>query len=471
MLYDVFICHASEDKDDFVRPLAEALKRANVEVWYDEFSLKLGDSIRRAIDMGLRSSRFGVVVISKAFLERKWPQYELDGLIEREMTGEDRVLLPVWYNITHEEISAYSPSLTGRKAAIFAHGLDSVVSQILSVIHPQGSSLIRARDVLLEWGVTPPVITDQYWLDVVEASNRVPGYGAHIPEESAWGRWSFPLPAKEGGPETWGDRLAWTAMQLRWTSAAEEQAISPITRPENVLAFINEHPGLTETCSMYSGLLAEYAPQLTIPGFGGEFEEAFKASYRNSCREYKRIAKNNPTFGSATTLDGNPPLCDEEWTLRSPTFGNYEPAFVAEAYFSGGMFGPRVSPHEHSEHLFWLLSTSSNWLPEKVHDTLLEGMASWGVWIWTDKDHIQNAKAGSPAFMKLLFDCMENQAAFEWTPPAERDVLSRIDYAIRTMGLTDNRQEIMRRFIEHDLVGKYISMKLSRRDNDVSDEG
>jgi len=98
-------------------------------------------------------------------------------------------------------------------------------------------------------------------------------------------------------------------------------------------------------------------------------------------------------------------------------------------------------------------------------------MASWGVWIWTDNNHIQNAKAEPRAFLKLLFDCVENQTVFEWTPPAERDVLSRIDYAIRIMGLTDNRQEIMRRFIEHDLVGKYISMKLSRRDNDVSDEG
>jgi len=191
----------------------------------------------------------------------------------------------------------------------------------------------------------------------------VPAYGGDVPEESAWGRWSFPLPAKEGGPEAWGDRLACTAMQLRWTSAAEEQVISPITRPENVLSFINEHPGLNETCSMYPALLAEYAPQLTIPGFGGEFEEAFRAGYRKSCEKCKRIAKNNPKFGSALTLDGNPPLCDEEWALRSPTFGNYEPAYVADAYFSGEMFGPPVSPHEHSEHLFWLLSTASNWLP------------------------------------------------------------------------------------------------------------
>jgi len=56
MLYDVFICHASEDKDRFARPLAESLRNQNIAVWYDEFSLMLGDSLRRAIDRGLRDS-------------------------------------------------------------------------------------------------------------------------------------------------------------------------------------------------------------------------------------------------------------------------------------------------------------------------------------------------------------------------------------------------------------------------------
>ena len=50
MLYDAFVCHASEDKDDVVRPLAERLREQHIEVWYDEFSLKMGDSLRRSIE-------------------------------------------------------------------------------------------------------------------------------------------------------------------------------------------------------------------------------------------------------------------------------------------------------------------------------------------------------------------------------------------------------------------------------------
>ena len=69
--YDLFICHASEDKEGFVRQLAETLEAKGASVWYDEFTLNVGDSLRREIDRGLASSRFGVVVLSEAFSKRE----------------------------------------------------------------------------------------------------------------------------------------------------------------------------------------------------------------------------------------------------------------------------------------------------------------------------------------------------------------------------------------------------------------
>ena len=108
--YDVFISHATEDKDHFVRPLAEALVAKGLRVWYDEFELRIGDSLREKIDLGLVSSRFGVVVISPSFFQKNWPQYELDGLTARQMSGE-RVILPVWHRITKDEILNQCPSL------------------------------------------------------------------------------------------------------------------------------------------------------------------------------------------------------------------------------------------------------------------------------------------------------------------------------------------------------------------------
>ena len=108
--YDVFISHASEDKEDFVRLFANNLKSKGLRVWYDEFELRIGDSLRRSIDNGLSSSRFGIVVLSVAFFNKEWPQRELDGLFAREVNGE-KVILPIWHKISKDEVMKYSPMI------------------------------------------------------------------------------------------------------------------------------------------------------------------------------------------------------------------------------------------------------------------------------------------------------------------------------------------------------------------------
>jgi hypothetical protein len=132
--YDVFISHATEDKGEVVRPLAEALVSKGLRVWYDEFELRLGDSLRRKIDAGLANSRFGVVVLSHAFFAKNWPQYELDGLVSREMTGE-QVILPLWHRITKSEVLAKSPSLADKVARNTADfTIDEIAQEIAEVI-------------------------------------------------------------------------------------------------------------------------------------------------------------------------------------------------------------------------------------------------------------------------------------------------------------------------------------------------
>lgn len=113
--YDVFISHASEDKDGVVRPLAHALRMKGLSVWYDEFELKIGDSLRRKIDQGLSKSRFGIVVISRSFIKKGWTNYELDGLMTKAISGQQS-LLPIWHDITKQEVIDYSPSLADKVA-------------------------------------------------------------------------------------------------------------------------------------------------------------------------------------------------------------------------------------------------------------------------------------------------------------------------------------------------------------------
>lgn len=113
--YDVFISHASEDKDEVARPLAEALRNNGLSVWYDEFELRIGDSLRRKIDKGIANSNFGVIVISRDFISKGWTNYELDGLITRAVSGE-QTMLPIWHNVTKREVINYSPSLADKLA-------------------------------------------------------------------------------------------------------------------------------------------------------------------------------------------------------------------------------------------------------------------------------------------------------------------------------------------------------------------
>ena len=132
--YDVFICHATEDKDDVARPLADALVSEGFRVWYDEFELRIGDSLRRKIDQGIARSRFGVVVISSNFFAKDWPQYELDGLVTREMTGEQEIL-PLWHGVSKDEVIRYSPSLADKLArSTVDFTIAEIAAEIASVI-------------------------------------------------------------------------------------------------------------------------------------------------------------------------------------------------------------------------------------------------------------------------------------------------------------------------------------------------
>lgn len=134
--YDAFISHASEDKESFVRPLYNLLKIAGLKIWYDENSMEVGDSLRKSIDKGLANSRYGIVIFSMNFFTKakKWPDYELNGLLSKEIDGE-KVILPIWYNVSKEEILKYSPSLAD-KIALNANilSIDEIAYKLIHVI-------------------------------------------------------------------------------------------------------------------------------------------------------------------------------------------------------------------------------------------------------------------------------------------------------------------------------------------------
>lgn len=109
-LYDVFLSHASEDKDAVARPLAGFLEELGLTVWYDETELRKGDRLVAKLNNGISASRFGILILSKHYFGKRWTNFELDTLEYLAVT-EDRVLIPIWHNISESEVRALRPSL------------------------------------------------------------------------------------------------------------------------------------------------------------------------------------------------------------------------------------------------------------------------------------------------------------------------------------------------------------------------
>jgi hypothetical protein len=136
---DVFICHASEDKDDIALPLANALIARGYTVWLDKFVLKLGDRLLDRIDDGIASCRFGIVILSPKFFEKKWTKRELSGLAAREDAEERPLILPIRHNIDQAGLARRSPLLAAILGADWSEGLDAIVAKIVDVLGPPTS--------------------------------------------------------------------------------------------------------------------------------------------------------------------------------------------------------------------------------------------------------------------------------------------------------------------------------------------
>ena len=152
MQLKIFISHASEDKDDIARPLAEALMREDFQVWFDEYSLMVGDSLKESIEEGIRTCDFGIVLLSHHFFSKPWPRAELNALFGREM-GRQRLILPIWHKIDRKHIDSHSPFLLDKLALNSEEGVEELVRKIqLSTSRRLRQS--KGRSASREHGIT-----------------------------------------------------------------------------------------------------------------------------------------------------------------------------------------------------------------------------------------------------------------------------------------------------------------------------
>jgi hypothetical protein len=141
---DFFICHASEDKKSVAEPLASELRRLGHGVWFDADEMTIGDSLGRRIDEGVLQARFGVVILSQSFFKKYWTRSELGGFEMRESTGQ-LTILPIWHDVTLEQVTNFSPRLAARIASHTSVGIASLSLRVHEAA--QGARLSHVNDV------------------------------------------------------------------------------------------------------------------------------------------------------------------------------------------------------------------------------------------------------------------------------------------------------------------------------------
>ncbi len=93
-LYDVFLSHNHKDKPR-VRRLAERLRDAGLNVWFDDWNVKPGEIISLKVEEGLEESRVLLLCISPNALASGWVSLERSTAIHRDPSNERRRFIPL----------------------------------------------------------------------------------------------------------------------------------------------------------------------------------------------------------------------------------------------------------------------------------------------------------------------------------------------------------------------------------------
>lgn len=138
--YDFFISHATEDKEDVALPLAQKLEFLGARVWLDSKVLTPGDSLSRSINQGLAHSKYGIVILSKTYMKKFWTGKELEGLFAKwsGLDNGEKLILPVWHDISKNDVINYSPILADMMALKTSdYTVEEIAEQLYNIISPQ----------------------------------------------------------------------------------------------------------------------------------------------------------------------------------------------------------------------------------------------------------------------------------------------------------------------------------------------
>jgi hypothetical protein len=262
-------------------------------------------------------------------------------------------------------------------------------------------------------------------------------------------------------PEKRDWRLACAVMQMPWQEEADTRPVTQITPPPEVHEFISEQPGLFEACQSHLRYLITYAPQLTIRGFGGAFEDDIEALYANSIASDEGIGEANEDSQPSRRT-----TCAEDYALRAPDFGGHSPADIACGFIQGYYVvnGPPVQYYSQMEYVAWVLSDASLWVPADIREMLSRGMAEWGVWPWHEWPDRSAAELGfePQTFTGKFAEAIERprfRVNSKLNDEARRDLLHRLNFSISLLGLPEDAETLANRLMGPEFLGIYLSSR------------
>lgn len=143
MPWDVFISHASEDKEAVALPLKRALEQAGFSCWIDQEQISLGGGLPRRIDAGLARSSFTVVIASPSYFTKAWTRKEMDAAVARDVTRRTETVLVVLHEMTIKELQDESPMTAVLLAVPWTQGISRVVVQIAGAIRGEAPAVFE----------------------------------------------------------------------------------------------------------------------------------------------------------------------------------------------------------------------------------------------------------------------------------------------------------------------------------------
>jgi hypothetical protein len=208
-------------------------------------------------------------------------------------------------------------------------------------------------------------------------------------------------------------------------------------------------------------------PQLTIPGFSGDFEDLFADMHARSRVEGMRRRQCNDPQGSGITVDGKSPTCDDKLALRDPDFGFYEADDLACGFVQGfgAGLGPCVRGMPIIDYVVWFLSSASDWLPRRIHAYLLDGLKDWAVWSnWcdADNDNLGYCVDYHHSLLRAL-GTASGVRAFKLVGSTETDLRDRIALSAQLQKLPEDPSTLVDRFLKEKFIERWFATKTPRR--------